>query len=133
MVAEPRGNFDPFVALGNSSVNASILGADFEAEVNKAVEEGRDPLEAIPATAKKYFLAWDDDGGKGYDAAFKFRILDSGNYQLFVSSSPMRKTFGTYLLQLGVNAPQVLTGQAGANRKGLALLDKNLSEIGYAV
>jgi hypothetical protein len=45
----------------------------------------------------------------------------------------MMRTFGTYLLQLGVNAPQVLTGQANANRKGIALLEKNLSEIGQSV
>ena len=127
------GNFDPFVALGNSSVSASVLGADFEAEVDRAIEEGRDPLEAIPETAKKYFLAWDDDSGNGYDAALKFQVPVSGDYQLFVSSSPMRRTFGTYLLQLGVNAPQVLTGQANANGKGIALLDKNLSGIGRAV
>jgi Neurotransmitter-gated ion-channel ligand binding domain len=127
------GNFDPFVALGNSSVSASVLGADFEAEVNRTIEEGRDPLEAIPATAKKYFLAWDDDGGKGYDAEFKFKVPASDDYQLFVSSSPMRRTFGTYLLQLGINAPQVLTGQAKENTKGIAVLDKNLSEIGHAI
>jgi hypothetical protein len=71
------GNFDPFVALGNSSVSASVLGADFRAEVDRAIREGQDPLEAIPRTAKKYFLAWDDDGGKGYDAALKFQVPES--------------------------------------------------------
>ena len=45
----------------------------------------------------------------------------------------MRRTFGTYRLQVGVNDPKVLTGQAIANRKGIALLEKNLSEIGHAV
>jgi hypothetical protein len=127
------GNFDPFLAVGNSTVNASQLATDFEAEVEMDIEEGRDPLEAIPETANRYFLAWDDDGGDGYNAAVKFQVPASGNYQLFLSSSPGRRTFGEYLLQVGVNAPQVLTGQAVANREGIALLDKNLSEIGYAV
>ncbi len=127
------GNFDPFVALGNSSVNASVLGRDFEEEISRAIEEGRDPLEAIPDTAEKFFLAWNDDGGNGYDAAVKFQVPDSGDYQFLVVSSPLRRTFGTYRLQVGVNDPKVLTGQAIANRKGIALLEKNLSEIGHAV
>jgi len=132
-ISGTSGNFDPFVAIGNSSVNASALGADFRKEVDEAVEMGADPLEAIPKTANKYFMAWNDDGGDGYDSAVSFQVPANGDYQLLISSSPLRRTFGTYRLQVGINAPQVLTGQAIANRKGTALLEKNLSEIGYAV
>jgi hypothetical protein len=127
------GNFDPFVAVGNSSVNSSVLRTDFETEVNKAIEDGHDPLEAIPGTASNYFLAWNDDGGEGYDAALEFIALASGDYQILVSSSPLRRTFGTYFLQVGVNAPLALTGQAAARGEEIVLLEKNLSEIGYGV
>jgi hypothetical protein len=132
-VSGTSGNFDPFVAIGNTSVNASGLVADFEKDVNETIGKGGDPLDAIPETARKYFLAWNDDGGKGYDSAINFQVPASGDYQMLISSSPLRRTFGDYRLLVGVNSPQVLTGQAIANRKGIARLEKNLSEIGYAV
>ena len=71
-------------------MSASVLGRDFEGEISKAIEEGHDPLEAIPDTAEKFFLAWNDDGGNGYDAAVKFQVPVSGDYQLLVASSPLR-------------------------------------------
>ncbi|NPV63719.1 MAG: hypothetical protein HPY61_14035 [Methanotrichaceae archaeon] len=127
------GNLDPFLAVANSSLNKSLLIADFKAEVEQDIKEGQDPLDAIPEIADRYFLAWDDDGGGGYDAAVKFQVPAGGDYGLLFGSSPAEMTFGDYLLTVGVNAPSVLTGKSVANRDGLALLDKNLSGIGYAV
>lgn len=127
------GNFDPFLALANISLNDSGLKENFSADVERKIAEDQGLIISISETADKYFLAWDDDIGHGYDAALQFKIPVNGDYRLFVSSSPGRRTFGSYLLLVGINAPQVLTGEANPTGQNIALLEKDASKVGYAV
>jgi hypothetical protein len=127
------GNFDPFTALMDGGVDPSVLEESFFAETEQAIANGEDPFVVLPQVASSLFIAWDDDSGGGYDAVFSKRIPEDGDYQLLVSSSPGRKTFGDYKLLIGINAPEVLTGDALPTDDGIATLDRAASEIGVAV
>ena len=126
-------NFDPFTALIDGGIEPSVLEESFFAEVEQAIANGEDPFVALPQITKSIFVAWDDDGGGGYDAVFSKRIPEDGDYQLLVSSSPGRKTFGDYKLLIGINAPEVLTGDALPTDDAIAILDRAASEMGVAV
>ena len=126
-------NFDPFIALSDESLDPSVLKETFFAEVDQVIASGEDPFAALPQIAGALFIEWDDDSGGGYDAVFSKRILEDGDYQLLVSSSPGRRTFGDYTLLIGINAPEVLTGDALPTGDGIAVLDRAASEIGVAV
>jgi hypothetical protein len=127
------GNFDPFLTLTNMSLNASSLVEDFTAEVEKDVINEQGLIISISEAADKYFPVWDDDIGRGYDAALQFNIPVNGDYRLSISSSPGRRTFGDYFLIVGINSPQVLTGQADATGQHIAFLEKNASKSEYGV
>jgi len=127
------GNFDPFTALIDGGVEPSVLEKSFFAEIEQAVASGQDPFVVLPQIASSLFIAWDDDSGGGYDAVFSKRIPEDGDYQLLVSSSPGRKTHGDYMLLIGINAPEVLTGDALPTDDDIATLDRAASEIGVAV
>jgi len=128
------GNFDPFTALMDGRVEPSVLEESFFAETEQAIANGEDPFVVLPQVASSLFVAWDDDSGGGYDAVFSKRIPKDGDYQLLVSSSPGRKTYGDYMLLIGINAPEVLTGDAlPTDDDGIATLDRAASEIGVAV
>ncbi|TET35126.1 MAG: hypothetical protein E3J69_05650 [Anaerolineales bacterium] len=126
-------NFDPFIALFDGSLEPSVLEESFIDEVEQAIANGQDPFVVLPQVASSIFVAWDDDSGGGYDAVFSKRIPEDGDYQLMVSSSPGRRTFGDYKLLIGINAPEVLTGDALPTDDGIAVLDRAASEIGVAV
>ena len=127
------GNLDPIMALTDASLDASTLVEDFEAEVNLAIAEGRDPLVAIPEIADGLFLAWDDDSGAGYAAAFEFTVPADGDYRLLVTSTPAQNTFGNYRLRVGLDTPEVLTGEAKPTGDTIAILDEAASRINVAV
>lgn len=131
------GNFDPYLALANISLNPSNLKENFTADVEKGIAKDRGLIISISETADKYFLAWGDDTGHGYDASLQFKVPADGDYRLFVSSSPGRRTFGDYLLLVGIDTSQILTGQAnstGSNiASDIAFLEKDASKVGYAV
>ena len=126
------GNLDPLVALGDESFSRETLRDDFLSAVNQAINAGRDPLEVVPEFANQVFLAWDDDSGRGYDSAFEFTIPTNGNYQLFLGSTPASETLGDYRLLIGLNAPQVLTGQAEPTGDTIAFLNEAVTEKNMA-
>jgi hypothetical protein len=97
------GNLDPFLALLDEQVDAAAVTAEFWAQVDRAVAEGRDPLQELPEILAGLALAWDDDGGKGYDAALEYVVPADGDYRLLVTSSPARDTFGGYSVLIGLN------------------------------
>ena len=103
------GNLDPLAALADARIGAETLGKAYENNLLRAIEEGRDPLEAIPEIADELFLTWDDDGGEGYDAAFSFEVQYEGEYLLVVTDSPGSFSSGDYTLTLGINEPKVIT------------------------
>ncbi|MFH1595439.1 MAG: hypothetical protein ABIG94_03585 [Pseudomonadota bacterium] len=115
------GNLDPFVAILKPGVDITRLEEDYLAEEKREVAAGRDVLDATPEILKKFTLAWDDESGRGYSAALKFKVPQDGDYQLVVLSSLSRPTFGDFRLWVGVNAPQVLTGKAKATGDVIAI------------
>ncbi len=127
------GNLDPLTILVEGEVDQATVRADFGDDVKQALAAGRDPLDVIPEFANKSFLAWDDDSGQGYDAAFEVKIPADGDYQLTVTSSPSAQTFGDFQLLLGLNKPAVLSGQAKPTGKPIAELNQTESRFNVAV
>ncbi len=123
------GNLDAFLALLDSQVDAVAVTADFWAQVDRAVAEGRDPLQDLPDILAGLALAWDDDSGAGHDAAFEYVVPADGDYRLLVASSPARDTFGAYSVLIGLNAPLVLTGEAPSTSAVIAVLDKEATPV----
>ncbi|MCO5184706.1 MAG: hypothetical protein M9965_12300 [Anaerolineae bacterium] len=106
------GDFDPFVALFDESLDRDLMVDAFYAEVNTAIAENRDPLLVIPEFSDATFIAWDDDQPNSFAASFNVMIPADGNYQLFVTSTPLQDTLGDYRVQIGLNAPEVADGNA---------------------
>jgi uncharacterized membrane protein len=117
------GNLDPFAGLSSVRLTGEEAYTRFYAEVDRVTAEGRDPIEALPAIYDGLFVAWDDDGGAGYDAAFQFTAPVGGEYQLLVTSTPLKETSGDFRLLLGIDAPAVLDGDAQPTGAPVAALD----------
>ena len=127
------GDLDPFVALLAERMAGDTLNEAFWAEVDRAIDEGRDPLEALPEIYDTFFAAWDDDSGVGYDATFQYPVPADGDYQLLVSRNPARDNAGSFRLLVGVDAPEVLTGRAEPTAQDLAFLDAASSQFRVSV
>ncbi len=127
------GNLDPMAALADARIGAETLGAAYEEKLLLAIEEGRDPLEVIPEIADELFLTWDDDSGKGYDAAFNFEVPAEGEYLLIVLSSPGSFSSGDYTLTLGINEPKVITEDVKPTGDEIAILHQEASQAGVVV
>jgi len=106
------GNLDPLIGLLESDANVDTLGIEFRTAVEEAVVKGKDPLAVIPQFAEQAFLAWDDDSGHGYAAAMEFAVPADGDFLLMAGDAPFPGTFGQFRLLIGLDEPQVLTGQA---------------------
>ena len=129
-MAGTSGNLDPLLGVTDTKIKGSDLNAMFLADIDRLIAQGRDPLEALPEVYDKYLLAWDDDGGAGYDAALEFTIPADGDYQLLVARSPGQDTAGMFRLLVGLDAPQVLTGEAQPTGATIAYLDRENSLFG---
>ena len=83
----------------------------------------------------QYLVAWDDDSGEGYDAAFEFVVPKDGDYQLLAIGTPAakEKLSGSYRLLVGLNAPKVLTGNAQPTGDKIAFLDETANKRGVYV
>lgn len=125
--AGTSGDLDPFTGLADANLNARGINVEFQERLDREIAEGMDQLGAARNVANSLFLTWNDDTGVGYRSAFKYRIPSSGSYQLIVSSSPIKETFGDYMLILGIDAPQVLDGQSEPNGQTLAFLNTSES------
>jgi hypothetical protein len=124
------GNLDPWVGIAGSEFDRRGLNALFLDEAQQAIAAGGDPLVIIPRFNDRYFLAWDDDSGTGYDATLAYTIPSSGDYTLLATNSPATLgTFGNFRLIIGINAPQVLTGDATPTGDAIAVLDREASEL----
>ncbi|WP_250986291.1 hypothetical protein [Methanoculleus oceani] len=129
------GNLDPFLAVTNPELNTSRVRNEFASEVNSSLAAGQDPLRVIPEIAGRYFLAWNDDTNGTYDSALQHRIPADGDYLLIVIGSPAKpqQTFGDYRLLVGIDAPQVLTGQAEPTGATIAILNASASKMRVGV
>ncbi len=132
-LAGTSGNLDPIAGVTDIQIEGDALRDAFFGDVARVVAEGRDPLEALPEIYDTFFLAWDDDSGAGYDAAFEFAIPADGDYQLLVARSPLQDTSGCFRLLIGIDAPQVLSGDAVETGDEIAFLDASNSQFGTYV
>jgi hypothetical protein len=130
------GNLDPVVALIDPSVDPEVLEAAVEAAIDQAVAEGADPLEALDAIREQYTLAFDDDGGGGLVAALEYEVPAGGEYRLLAGGALSilgGETFGDYDLVVGLDAPQVLIGEAEPAGDTIAVLDVEATPPGAGV
>ena len=105
--------------------------AHYQEDLQQLLAAGGDVAPGLEELRNRTFLVWDDDSGQGYAAALEFPVTAGGDYQLLVGASLSalgRMTAGEYNLTVGINAPQVLTGEAQASGtqsgKAIAVLDR---------
>ncbi len=106
------GNLDPLTAVVAGDTDVLKIDLAFNEAVSKAIAAGRDPVAMLPDFANQHFLAWDDDGGKGYDSAIEYAVPQDGDYQILVYPNPSHANWGKFRLSVGVNEPKALTGEA---------------------
>jgi hypothetical protein len=115
LVEATSGNLDPAVGVMSGAIDEKQLEALYEEGDEAAARQGGDPVAAMEALRKKYFLGFDDDGGGGLTPALRFEIPADGEYGVLVAGSQRasgRETFGNYRLMLGINREDVLDGIA---------------------
>ncbi|MEA3439420.1 MAG: hypothetical protein U9R58_03980 [Chloroflexota bacterium] len=122
------GNLDPFLMLFTGDVNASELTETLQQEINRVIAEGLDPLIALPAIFDQLSLAWNDDHDEGFDAALEYTLPADGSYTLLVTNAPGTNTFGSYRLLVGLNEPQVMSGEVRPTGDTIAYLDEAATE-----
>lgn len=127
------GNLNPLLALADGEVDLASLLPVFESELAALVEQSIGPVEAQEQVLAGIFLAADDNGGVDSDAAFEFLVLQDGDYVLLAASTLTNQTFGDYELTVGINAPEVLSGEARPTGHVIAILDEEASGVATAV
>lgn len=123
-----QGNLDPFVFILRSGEDLGDLIERYTHEMENAAND-TDPSTAINAVRDRFTLAWDDDSGKGYAAALEFRVPEDDDYLLVVGGSFStlgRQTSGYYRLSVGLDAPQVLLGEAEPQGQPFARLETDV-------
>jgi hypothetical protein len=120
------GNLDPLVGLVDTTYNVATLREVYNAELERILSQGLDPILAAEAVRDQLLLVWDDDSGGGLAAAFEFQVPRDGDYRLMVGGSLSYQgdqTFGSYRALLGLDVPQVLTGEAEPDGAVIAVPD----------
>ena len=130
------GNLDPVMGLVDGDADTEALEEVYLEAIQQALIDGEDPILAAHAAADELFLIWDDDSGEGLAATFAFSVPADGDYQLIISNALTalgQATFGDYELLVGLDAPEVLTGEALPTRETIAVLDREASSPEAAV
>ena len=127
-VARGSGNLDPLCAVADTKLNLKSFDARLKSILWKSPENH---FKAFRDFLDSSFLAWDDDSGQGSDVALKFIVPADGDYRIMVTGfhqhlggQGIGQTFGDYRLLIGINAPQVLSGQATPTGQVIARLDQ---------
>ena len=118
-VERVSGNLDPIIGITKDRSDFSSFEELLTLHIPKSLEKGLDFAEVFPDFANDYFLAWDDNGGKLSDASLTFQVEEEGDYELVVAGAYYQllrlnkyyHTFGRYRLTIGINTPEVLTGE----------------------
>ena len=126
------GNLDPILGITKEQSDFSQFDDYYAIEIPEKLEKGEEFAEIFPDFADKFFIAWDDNSGVLSDASITFQVPENGDYQVTVAGTYYQlqrgdkyyNTFGKYRLNIGVNAPEVLSGNANATG------DQIVSQIG---
>jgi hypothetical protein len=125
-MARVSGNLDPLCVVTDTKLDLKSFDASLAGILRKSPENH---FKAFRDFLNSSFLAWDDDSGQGSDAALKFTVPADGDYQILVTGAHqhlglqgMGLSFGEYRLLIGINAPQVLSGQATPSGQTIARL-----------
>ncbi len=132
-VSAISGNLDPFVGMSEKPIPQGTLLEELQEQIDLFLADGRDPVQAQAEIFNTLFIAWDDDGGDGYDAALVFPIPADGDYRLIVVGNPAGETFGDYRLVVGLDAPEVLKGETDARGKPFVFLERSSAAEKVAV
>lgn len=131
------GNLDPIVFITDTILDSETIEAEFEAARDQQIiASSSDPLEILDELRDQYTLAWDDDSGGGLTASLAYDIPADGDYRLIVAGSLTLlggNSFGDYKLLIGLDAPQVLDGEAEAPDEIIAVLDVEATPLGIGV
>jgi len=127
-MARLSGNLDPLCAVADTKLDLKSFDARLESMLWKSQENH---FKAFRDLLDSSYSAWDDDSGQRSDAALKFTVPADGDYRIMVTGvhqhlgrQGMGQTFGDYRLLIGINAPQVLSGQATPTGQVIARLDQ---------
>jgi hypothetical protein len=102
------GNLDPTTGVMDTARPLAEVDAAYRADSRRLAAESENIALDLEALRRRYFLAWDDDGGEGYAAALEYTIPAAGNYRVIAGASLStlgRATSGDYELLIGLNAP----------------------------
>jgi hypothetical protein len=130
------GNLDPILGLLEGATDLAAFEAQYQAETRQLLAGGSDVSSGINELRDRSFLKWDDDGGEGYAAALEFPITISGDYYLVAAaalSTVGRATSGDYTLLIGINAAEVLDGDARPTGETIAVLDRQAFSLAASV
>lgn len=126
-----NGDLDPFVGLLTADQNIQEVRVQALNEVAEVLDSGLDILAELERIYNEYYLAWDDDSGEGYSASMQFVVPIDDTYLLAVGgalSGLGRQTSGDYRLLIGLDAPQVLSGEGVPSGQMIAVRDKSTQE-----
>jgi hypothetical protein len=124
------------VGIVEAGTDPEVLESAYEAALDRISAEGVDPLEVVDQVRNEFLLAWDDDSGGGLTAALEFEVPADGDYRLLVGGALSRlggQTFGDYKLTVGLDAPQVLDGDAEPTGEPIAMPDKEATPPGVGI
>jgi hypothetical protein len=121
------GNLDPFLAVLAGETDVDLLRKQFAESVAALLVAGNGPIVAADLTAEALSLAWNDDLDVSHAAGLAFQAPADGDYLLLLRSSLVRPTFGGYRLLVGLDAPQVLTGNAAPTGDTVVVMDAERS------
>ncbi len=130
------GNLDPLVGLIDATRDVATLRDEYNTQLDRIVSAGLDPILAAEAIRDRLLLVWDDDSGDGLTAAFEFPVPHDGDYRLMVGGSLSYQgdeTFGGYRVLLGLDTPQVLTGEAQPTDETIAIVDTASTQAAVGV
>ncbi|HMT20410.1 MAG TPA: hypothetical protein PKE20_04055 [Promineifilum sp.] len=104
------GDLDPIVGIVDTALPPAEVEATYRAEIQRLMAESENVALDLGDLRERTFLAWNDDGGEGYDARLEFVVPAAGDYRLIAAASLSvlgRATSGDYELLVGLNAPEM--------------------------
>lgn len=104
------GDLDPIVGIVDATLPLAEIEATYRAEIQRLMAESENIALDLGDLRERTFLAWNDDGGEGYDARLEFVVPAAGDYRLIAAASLSvlgRATSGDYELLVGLNAPEM--------------------------